>query len=111
MRRCFATTIVLCVSVIAPFHPFSVAQEQSSSTRKIMKRVIPIYPDLARRSQLRGTVKIEAIVAPNGKVKLTQVVGGSPALVRAATDAIDKWQWVPATSETKEFIELNFHPD
>ena len=75
MRRCIATTIVLCIAVIAPFRPSSIAQEQSSSTRKI---VIPIYLDLARRSQLRGTVKIEAIVAPNGKVKLTQVVGGVP---------------------------------
>ena len=60
--------------------------------------------------RITGTVKVEALVATNGKVKATQVVGGSPVLVKAAVEAIEKWKWDPATQETKELIELNFHP-
>jgi TonB family protein len=60
--------------------------------------------------QISGTVRVQAVVAPNGSVRFTQVVGGSPVLAKAAVDAIEKWKWNPAPQETKEVIELNFHP-
>ncbi len=75
-----------------------------------MSRVVPTYPELANKMQITGTVKVEVLVTPAGKVKLTQVVGGSPVLAKAAVDAIEKWKWGPAPAETKELIELNFHP-
>jgi hypothetical protein len=31
-------------------------------------------------------------------------------LAKAAIDAIEKWKWAPAAQETKELVELNFHP-
>jgi outer membrane biosynthesis protein TonB len=60
--------------------------------------------------QTRGTVKLEVVVAPNGKMKFTEVIGGSPVFAKAAVDAIEKWRWVPVPEETKELVELNFHP-
>ena len=59
---------------------------------------------------LRGNVKAEAVVEPNGVVKSVEVRGGHPVLVRAAQDAIYKWKWVPATRETREPIEVRFDP-
>ncbi len=53
---------------------------------------------------------MEATVGPNGRVKSTLVIGGSPVLAKAAVDSIEKWKWAPATQESKELIELNFHP-
>ena len=91
--------------------PGAVGQEQSGPPeRKVVNKVIPNYPELARRMQIVGTVRVEAVVAPNGKVKLTKVVGGSPVLAEAAVYAIEKWRWAPATDESKELIELRFHP-
>ena len=86
------------------------AQDQQPSDRKIINRIVPTYPDLARRMQLRGTVKVEAIVAPDGTLKSTHVVGGNPVLTKAAVDSIGKWRWAPAPQESKELIQLNFHP-
>jgi len=71
------------------------------ATRKIVSKVVPVYPELANKMQMRGTVKVEVVVAPNGKVKFTQVLGGSPLLAKAAVDAIEKWKWGPAPQETK----------
>lgn len=76
-----------------------------------MNRVPPVYPDLARRMQLRGTVKVAATVSASGKVDTTEVVGGSPVLASAAIEAITKWRWVAAPHETKELIEIKFHPE
>jgi hypothetical protein len=53
---------------------------------------------------------VGVVVTPSGKAKFTQVIGGNPLLAKAAIDAIEKWKWAPAPQETKELIELIFHP-
>jgi TonB family protein len=100
-------TIVAVVFVGTP----TPAQQSSEANRKVVNRVTPLYPDLARRMRISGTVKVEATIAPNGKVKSTKVIGGSPVLTQAALDAIEGWKWVAAPSESKELIELTFRPD
>ncbi|MGC2184260.1 MAG: energy transducer TonB [Terriglobales bacterium] len=85
-------------------------QEQSEGGRRILTRVMPQYPEMARTMNLRGNVKAEALVEPNGVVKSVEVKGGHPVLVRAAQDAIYKWKWAPAAHETHEPIEVRFDP-
>src|ERR1700674_3436026 len=111
MRPYFvAAFVVLFLGVIVLSPAFSLAQEQPEGKRAIVDRVIPVYPELARKMQIRGTVRVGVVVAPSGKAKFTQVIGGNPLLAKAAVDAIEKWKWAPAAPETKELIELNFHP-
>jgi TonB family protein len=113
MRRPAAVVFVaLCLGAIIflSLPNVSFAQDQPEVKRKVVSRVVPVYPELANKMQITGTVRLEAVVAPNGKVKFTQVIGGSPVLAKAAVDAIEKWKWGPAPQETRELIELNFHP-
>lgn len=81
---------------------------QSSAERKVTARVAPTYPELAKKMRIQGTVKVEAVVRPNGTVKSTRVVGGSPILVDAATDAVKQWKFQAAQSETTEVVQLTF---
>jgi outer membrane biosynthesis protein TonB len=39
------------------------------STRKIVNRVVPAYPEMARTMNLKGNVKVEVVVGPSGAVK------------------------------------------
>src|SRR5260221_665976 len=105
-----ALFIALSLGVITFSPVFSAAQEQPETTRKIVSKVVPVYPELANKMQIRGTVRVGAVVTPSGKAKSTQVIGGNPLLARAAVDAIEKWKWAPAPQETRELVELNFHP-
>jgi TonB family protein len=106
-----ARTIIFLGLVTLPSLP-SIAQEQPQpENRKVVNRVPPVYPELARRMQLRGTVKVQVTVSPNGKVSFTEVMGGSPVLASAAVEAIGKWRWASSPRETKELIEINFHPE
>ena len=89
----------------------SVSVQSNEATRKVVSRRAPQYPDLARRMQISGTVKLEATVAPNGKVKSTKIIGGSPVLTQAALDALQSWKWESSSSESKEMVELTFRPD
>ena len=60
---------------------------------------------------IRGTVKVEAIVRPNGTVKSTRVLGGNPVLVQSAEDAVAKWKFEPAQGETTEVVQLSFEAE
>jgi TonB family protein len=81
----------------------------SQGERKVLSKVVPIYPQLARKANLSGVVKLDAVVAPDGKVQFTQLVGGNPIFVQAAEDAVRKWRFEPASKQTVERIELRFN--
>ena len=104
--------LALILAFSSCFLTIGLAQEQSGTElRRILSKTIPAYPDLARRMNISGTVKVMAVVQPNGTVKAVEPVGGSPLLIRAAQDAVLKWKFAPAASESKEPIELKFNSE
>ena len=84
---------------------------QETGSRKAKVRVTPKYPDLARRMKIAGVVKVQAIVAPNGTVKDTRVVGGHPVLASAVIEAVQKWRFETTPQETMENLEFRFDPN
>ena len=86
-------------------------QDQNESKRKVVSKVVPSYPEIARSLRIKGVVRIEAIVAPNGSVKTTHILGGHPLLAQTADQAVHKWRWEPASAESKELVEVRFDPD
>jgi TonB family protein len=70
-----------------------------------------VYPEIARRMNITGTVKVMVIVAPNGTLKSSKAVGGHPVLVNAAMDAIKKWKFESATEESSGIVEFKFQPE
>jgi len=90
--------------------PLGTAQSPSSSAgaRQVVRKTLPTYPEIARRMNLTGTVKVLATVSADGTVKDVQPVGGSPVLIQAAEEAVRKWKFAPATAESKELLELRF---
>lgn len=55
-----------------------------------------------------GTVKIEVVVKANGTVKTTRVLGGSPVLVDAAVEAVKKWKFQTAQTDTTQLVQVSF---
>src|SRR5713226_9670429 len=101
---------LLCTALFVP--AVAGAQQNSSeTTRRVTNRVVPTYPDLARAMNVRGSVRLDVLVAPNGTVKSVKVIGGHPVLVQAAERAVQKWKWEPAGHESNEGIELRFNPE
>ncbi len=86
------------------------ASAQEEITRKVKTKTAPVYPDIAKRMSIGGTVKVMVIVAPNGAVKSTKLVGGHPLLANAALDAVKKWRFEPAAEETSGIVEFKFDP-
>ena len=84
------------------------AQQADESKRKAKTKVSPVYPDLARKMNITGKVKVEAVIAPDGHVKSVRAVGGSPVLVQPCLDAVKEWRFDAAPEETLQLIEFNF---
>ena len=88
---------------------FAQSGSTDESKRKIKTKTAPLYPELARRMNVSGKVKIEVVITPDGHVKSTRVVGGHPLLVQACQDAVKEWKFVPASEESTQIIEFEFH--
>jgi TonB family protein len=100
-------TLAVTWLVVQPL-PASSQQQTEELTRKVKTKVQPVYPDLARRMNISGTVKVAVVVAPNGSVKSTRLVGGHPLLVNAAMDALKRWRFEAAADETTGIVEVKF---
>ena len=97
------------VSAGAPYAGAQAAQSEDV-VRRAKAKVQPVYPELAHKMNITGTVKIEVVVAPNGTVKEARIVGGHPVLANAALDAAKKWRFEPAATESSGIIDFKFEP-
>ena len=113
MRRQVSAVLLACCvgSIVFACQASFAQQEQIEAKRKVLSKVVPVYPELAHKMRIGGSVKLEVIVAPNGSPKTTKALGGHPLLVQAASDAISKWKWAPSAQETTELIEIKFNPE
>lgn len=83
---------------------------------RLVRRVNPVYPELARRTRIAGMVQLTAIVRPDGKVGAVQVVSGNALLVRAAVDAVRQWRYEPfrlngSPVQAEVTVRLDFNPE
>ena len=76
--------------------------------RKVKTKVLPAIPELARRMNITGKVKIEVVIAPDGHVKSSRAMGGHPVLVQSCQDAVKEWKFEPAPEETTQVVEFDF---
>lgn len=77
-----------------------------ADTRKPVANPDPEYPEIARRMNISGTVKVELVIAADGTIKSAKVLGGHPLLADAVQKALKKWKYAPAGTETT--IQLDF---
>ena len=87
---------------------FAQSGSTAESKRKVKTKVSPVYPELARRMNVAGKVKMEVLISPDGHVKTTRVVGGHPLLVQACQDAVNEWKFAGGPDETTQIVEFEF---
>lgn len=104
-RRALAAAGVVALVGGAAWAQSSVTEE---GKRKVKSKVAPAYPDLARRMNVTGKVKIEVVIAPDGHVKSARALGGHPLLVAACLDAIKGWKYMTAAEESTQVVEFDF---
>ena len=101
---------LLAVAITALFAGSLAFAQQTveEGKRKVKTRVLPAIPELARRMNITGKVKIEVVIAPDGHVKSSRALGGHPVLVQSCQDAVKEWKFEPAPEETTQVVEFDF---
>jgi len=89
----------------------SVAAQEISSSRKVVKLVSAQYPSLLKRRGIGGLVRLRVIVTPNGAVKDVQVLGGNPILADCAVKAVKQWMFITAEKEETVDVTVGFDPN
>lgn len=79
------------------------------------KKVVPVYPQLAKASGIVGVVKVYVATGTDGRVVGVYRSEGPPVLRQAAEFAARQWRFQPAIVADKRFgltgfIEFNFTP-
>jgi protein TonB len=102
---------------VVPVHPQPqhdpVRVSQGVQMAKLIRRVMPVYPALARNVHISGVVHLVGIIAKDGTIKNLQLISGHPLLTRAAIDAVSQWVYQPTllSGEPVEVIcpiDVNF---
>jgi TonB family protein len=109
--RLLVVFILLLTTVLLSSLPVAAqSSEQNSSDRKLITRVEPEYPEALKRLYIGGVVRLEVLVAPNGTVKSTKLLGGSPILGQSTMKAVKQWKYAPAATEETLIVKLEFDP-
>jgi TonB family protein len=81
-----------------------------------INRVMPVYPVIAKKNKIAGTVDVETTVGENGAVLSANALNGPFILRPAAEEAVRKWQFKPATHggvnlRSTVRISISFNPN
>ena len=79
--------------IVAPAGPVRVGGDVREP--RIVKLVPPVYPTIASKARVSGTVVMEAILTEDGTVDQIRVISGHPLLVDAAISCVKHWKYEP----------------
>jgi TonB family protein len=81
---------------------------------RLVKKVTPEYPDVAKMERAQGEVVLAAIINKEGRIKDLEVLASpSPLLTGPALDAVKRWEYLPyllngEPVEVETIINVNF---
>jgi protein TonB len=61
----------------------------------LIKKVSPVYPQIARLARVQGLVVLHAQINKDGTIEKLELVSGHPLLVSAAIEAVKQWIYTP----------------
>ncbi|NIP13689.1 MAG: TonB family protein, partial [Pseudomonas stutzeri] len=67
----------------------------SAQEAKRIHYVAPVYPSIAQEAGIRGTVRLEALIAKDGAIETLRVLDGHLFLVQPALRAVQQWRYEP----------------
>ena len=62
---------------------------------KLIRKIVPQYPEIAKRARISGTVQLTGVIAKNGTIEQLELISGNPLLVPAAIAAVKQWIYSP----------------
>ncbi len=87
-----STRSVMPTAYLPPAPPLRISHMNEGD---LIRKVLPIYPLLARSARIQGAVALQATISKDGNIENLRILSGHPMLVRAAIDAVRQWRYRP----------------
>lgn len=68
-----------------------VIQKTTIDPAMLIRRIEPIYPQLAKQLHREGRVEMRARISTDGMIESLEIVSGDPIFYQSATDAVSQW--------------------
>jgi protein TonB len=80
---------------------------------RLINKVQPVYPPLARSTRIQGHVLLSAVISKDGTIEELKLISGHPLLAPAAMAAVKQWRYKPLllndeAVEVSTEIDVNF---
>ncbi|MBV9885969.1 MAG: energy transducer TonB [Acidobacteria bacterium] len=75
---------------------------------KVLKKVVPAYPDILKKMNVSGSVRVEVTINPDGSVKDVENRGGNAIFVDSVASAVHNWKYAPADHQRTAEVSVTF---
>jgi len=62
---------------------------------RLIHRVEPVYPMIARQARISGTVELTGVIGVDGRIRELEVLRGHPLLSKSALEVVRQWVYEP----------------
>src|SRR5260370_82735 len=100
-------------AVEKPVNPQRIQVGGNVIQANLIRKITPVYPQLAKQARIQGVVKFTAIIGKDGTIQNLTLISGHPLLLEAARQAVSQWQYKPTLLngepvEVVTTIDVNF---
>jgi protein TonB len=80
---------------VAPTPVVAPVRISHMSEGDLLRKILPVYPPLARSARIQGSVVLQAVISRQGNIENLRMLSGHPMLVPAAIEAVRQWRYRP----------------
>jgi len=78
-----------------PARPRTLKVSAGVQAARLVRRVEPSYPPLAKQIRREGRVELHAIIGTDGRIKSLEVVSGEALFLQSSLSAVQEWRYQP----------------
>jgi TonB family protein len=96
----------LCLALALTF--LTTAAVPQETLPKVLKKVVPAYPDILKKMNVSGTVRVSVTINSDGTVKDVENRGGNAIFVDSVASAVSNWKFAPSDHPRTAEVSVTF---
>ncbi len=99
----------VCLAFALSMLPASLSsQSQPENEPRILKKVLPTYPEVLKRMGVGGVVRVKVTIGADGSVKDVEARGGNAIFADAVAGAVRNWKYAAGERQRTAEVTVTF---
>jgi len=96
----------LCLALALTFLSATTIPQENEP--KVLKKVLPVYPDILKKMGVSGTVRVRITIGADGSVKDVEARGGNAIFIDSVAAAVRNWKFVSGERQRSAEVTVTF---